>query len=225
MVVESSLSFILFEKVMDLQKEFKTVSKLATAQMEEKKSRFITSVKPVETEEEAVQFINSLKSKYWDATHNVYSYLICGDSTIQRFSDDGEPSGTAGMPVLEVIKRMGVQDLVVVVTRYFGGTQLGASGLIRAYSKSASLGIDAAGIINKQLCFYVSILIEYTQFGMVQSLLIANGYLINNVRYQQNVEIELFVPVDDIETFSRLITEATNANALLEIGDKVYITL
>jgi uncharacterized YigZ family protein len=211
--------------VTDLQKEYKTIFEFATTQIEEKKSRFISSVMPVKTEEEAVSFINSLKSKYWDASHNVYSYFTYGDSIIQRYSDDGEPSGTAGLPVLEVIKRTGVQDLVVVVTRYFGGTLLGAAGLIRAYSKSAALGIEAAGIIKKQLCFTVSLTVEYTLLGKVQSLLASNQYTVKNVKYQQDAEIELFIPVDEVEIFNNLIIEATNARVLIEIGEKIYITL
>ena len=198
---------------------------LAVAEIEEKKSRFIASVKPVSTEEDAVGFINQLKSKYWDATHNVYSYFIGGNNIIQRFSDDGEPSGTAGMPVLEVIKRMGVQNLVVVVTRYFGGTLLGAAGLIRAYSKAASVGIDAAGIAIEKLCTRVGIIIEYTLFGKVQNLLITGGYTIENIIYEQDVEIIVFIPTDDVEGFLKLIEETTNARAIVEQREKTYIML
>jgi uncharacterized YigZ family protein len=116
-----------------MEKEYRTVLSEAAVEIEEKKSRFIASVKPVSTEEEAFEFINLLKSKYWNATHNVYAYYINGDIPAQKFSDDGEPSGTAGMPVLETIKRFDVQNLVIVVTRYFGGIKLGAAGLVRAY--------------------------------------------------------------------------------------------
>ncbi|HEX3029136.1 MAG TPA: YigZ family protein, partial [Clostridia bacterium] len=146
-------------------KEYKTVLKQSVAETEEKKSRFIASVKPVKTEDEALEFINGLKSKYWDASHNVYSYYVGGNNIVQRFSDAGEPSGTAGLPILEVIKRMEVQDLVVVVTRYFGGTLLGAAGLIRAYSKSASLGIEAAVVVKRLQCRTISLIVEYTMFG------------------------------------------------------------
>ncbi|MCX7920920.1 MAG: YigZ family protein [Clostridia bacterium] len=208
-----------------MQKEYKTILNHAVAEYEEKKSKFITTVKPVNSEEEAVEFINELKAKYWDATHNVYSYYICGNNTVQRFSDDGEPSGTAGMPVMEVIKRMGVQDLVVVVTRYFGGTLLGAAGLIRAYSKSASLGIEAANVIRRQLCVEMSIVVEYTLFGKVQNLLINNGYTIKGIEYTQDVEVTVFIPVGGEENFINLITEATNARAIVEPKEKVYITL
>lgn len=210
---------------MKLVKEYKTILNMAVAELEEKKSRFIATVKPVTSEDEAVWFINELKSKYWDAAHNVYAYYINGNNIIQRYSDDGEPSGTAGMPVLEVIKRMGVQDLVVVVTRYFGGTLLGAAGLVRAYSKSAAMGIEAASIVRRQLCSEASVTVEYTLLGKVQSLLISGGYAIKDIVYEQDVKIKLYVPADGVEELVRLITEGTNARALIEIGEKVFITL
>jgi len=180
-----------------MELEYKTVLREAIAEFEEKKSRFIASVKPVSNEEEALEFINRIKSRYWDATHNVYAYYIGGDVTAQRFSDDGEPSGTAGMPVLEVIKRIGVRDLVVVVTRYFGGILLGASGLVRAYSRSATLGIEAAGIVRKSLCTEVIAIVEYALWGKVQNLIQKKGYLINGITYGQDIEISVFVPANE----------------------------
>jgi len=211
--------------VISLEKEYKTVLNEAVCEIEEKKSRFIASVKPVTSEEEAISFINELKAKYWDATHNVYAYSIGGNNIVQRYSDAGEPSGTAGLPMLEVIKRMNVQNLAVVVTRYFGGTLLGAAGLIRAYGKSAALGIEKAGIVIKRLCKEVSVIIEYTLFGKLQSLLISQGYTIKDIVYEQDVELIVYVFVDEVESFNKIVTEATNARAIVEIGDDTYITL
>ncbi|MDF2522749.1 MAG: uncharacterized protein K0R31_390 [Clostridiales bacterium] len=208
-----------------LLKEYKTILNPAVAEFEEKKSRFIATVKPVASEEEAVEFINELRSKYWDATHNVYAYLINSDRMSQRFSDDGEPSGTAGMPVLEVIKRKELQDLVVVITRYFGGTLLGAAGLIRAYGKSAALGIEAAIVVKKQLCTQVSVIVEYTLLGKVQNLIISKGYILKDTIYSQDVELLVDIMVDEVEHFIKQITEATNARAIIEPGEKHYITL
>lgn len=208
-----------------MQKEYRTVAGEASAEIEEKKSRFIASVKPVVSEEEAAVFINSLKSKYWNANHNVYAYYICGNNVLQKYSDDGEPSGTAGIPVLEAIKKHAVQDIAIVVTRYFGGTLLGAAGLVRAYGKSATTGIEAAGIIKKQLCIIVEIITEYTLLGKVQSLIGAKGYKIKDIVYDQDVQITLFVPADDYESFEVLVTEATNARALLITGEKEYISI
>ena len=192
---------------------------------EEKKSRFIASVKPVVNEDEAVEFINELKSKYWDATHNVYAYYVHNDRVAQRFSDDGEPSGTAGMPVLEVIKKKGLQDLVVVVTRYFGGTLLGAAGLIRAYGKSATLGIDAAITVKRQLCTQISVIVEYTLLGKVQNLIMSNGYILKDTIYSQDVELIVYIKVDEVERFIQMITEYTSARAIVEPGEKHYVTL
>lgn len=208
-----------------MQKEYYTVLNHAVIETVEKKSRFIAAVKHVEKEEDAVCFINELKAKHWDASHNVYSYFLGGNNNIQRFSDDGEPSGTAGLPVLEVIKKTGVQDLVIVITRYFGGTLLGAAGLIRAYGKSAVLGIEAAGIIKKQLCTLVNIIAEYTLFGKLQNFLMSSGYTIKEVIYNQDVEIKVYVKVDDVVNFSEAIIEITNARAIMEFGDNTYISL
>lgn len=205
-----------------MPKQYKTILNKAAAEIEEKKSRFVANVKPVTCEDEAIGFINQLKSQYWDASHNVYAYYIGGESIVQRFSDDGEPSGTAGIPVLEVIKRMELQDLVVVVTRYFGGTLLGASGLVRAYGKSASLGIEAAGIVTKRLCNLVNITIEYPAFGKIQNDIMNCGYIVKNIEYTQDVEMNVLVPVEDMGKFSEAINDSANGNVLIDIEDKEY---
>lgn len=206
-------------------KEYKTILNPAVAEFEEKKSRFIATVKPAASEEEAVLFINDLKTKYWNATHNVYAYYINNEIMTQRFSDDGEPSGTAGMPVLEVIKRKELQDLAVVVTRYFGGTLLGASGLIRAYGRSAALGIEAAIVVKKQLCTQVSVTVEYTLLGKVQNLINSRGYILKDMVYSQDVELLLYIMLDEVEQFNKQITEVSNARAIIKYGKKQYITL
>jgi uncharacterized YigZ family protein len=207
-----------------MRKDYLTVSKEAVAETEEKKSRFIATVRPVVSEEEAQAFINGLKSKYWDATHNVYAYYICTDNVLQKFSDDGEPSGTAGLPVLEAIKKLGVQDCAVVVTRYFGGTLLGASGLVRAYGKCAALGIEAAGIIRKQLCAQTDIRIDYALLGKLQAVAAAQGYVIREIDYTEDVNMHIYVPVDEIEAFTVAVTEASNGRALISAGEKLYVT-
>lgn len=207
-----------------MRKEYRSVLREASAELEEKKSRFIASVKPVSSEIEAVEHINLIKAKYRDATHNVYAYCIGGDNIIQRFSDDGEPQGTAGIPVLEVIKRMELEDIVVVVTRYFGGTLLGAAGLVRAYSKTASMGIEAAVPVKKKLCVQTRVFVEYVIFGKVQHFIISKGYKIKDVIYEQDVEIIVNVPLDEINEFKSRIDEVTNAAAIVEEGDYVYVS-
>ncbi|WP_024832860.1 YigZ family protein [Ruminiclostridium josui] len=204
---------------------YKTILNTAEAEFEEKKSRFIANVRPVTCEEEALEFIEAIRSKYWNATHNVYAYSINRGTLVQRYSDDGEPSGTAGMPTLEVIKRMGLQDVVVVVTRYFGGTLLGASGLIRAYSKSASLGLEAAEIVTRKLCYNLNIIIEYTIFGRLQNMLISNNNIIKEIRYEQDVELCVLIEVGNEEKLMKDIVEVSNGRAIIDLGEKTYITL
>ncbi|MDQ2086419.1 YigZ family protein [Herbivorax sp. ANBcel31] len=208
-----------------MDSQYKTVLKFAIAELEEKKSRFIASVMPVSSEEKALSFINEIKTKNWDATHNVYSYYIEGSNIVQRFSDDGEPSGTAGLPILEVIKRMEVRNLVVVVTRHFGGTLLGAAGLIRAYGKSASLAIEEGGIVTKKLCTEVSIVIEYDLFGKIKNMLISKDYIIKDIIYEQDVEIIVFVEEKQLGSLVKTINEITNTRSIVEPGNKSYITL
>lgn len=206
-----------------MQSEYLTISREASAELEEKRSRFIATAKPVASEEEAYSFINALKAKYWNATHNVYAYYICGNQLMQKFSDDGEPSGTAGLPVLEAIKKSGVQDTAVVVTRYFGGTLLGASGLVRAYGRCAAMGIEASGIIRMQYCVKVEIALDYPLLGKVQTIVASKGYPVKDTVYSQDVEMCVYVPVDDFDGFSALLTDATNARVILFAGEKEYI--
>jgi len=207
-----------------MRKDYLTVLNEAVVEFEEKKSRFISTVRPVASEEEAQAFINVLRSKYWNATHNVYAYYIGGQTELQKFSDDGEPSGTAGLPVFEAIRKAGVQDVAVVVTRYFGGTLLGASGLVRAYGKSAALGIEAAGIVRKQLCIEAQVSLDYSLLGKIQAAAASKGYSVKDTVYTQNVDMYIYVPVDEYEPFCKVLTEASNGRAVISAGDKSYIT-
>jgi len=208
-----------------LQKEYFTVLNEAKGEFIERKSKFIGYIKPISTEEEAHSFINGLKSKNWDATHNVYAYYLKGDTEIQKYSDDGEPQGTAGMPVLEVIKKQGLQDVVVVVTRYFGGILLGASGLIRAYGKGAVVAIEAAGKVQKRLSKLVAITVDYTDFGRVQNTLLSKSYIIEEVVYTQDVEVRVLVAVDGVEELSTLMIETTNGACLIDEREEKYMVL
>ncbi|MDF2987273.1 MAG: hypothetical protein K0R50_2783 [Eubacterium sp.] len=205
--------------------EYKTILNSATTEFEEKKSRFITNIRPVVTEEEAVEFINGLKVRHWNATHNVYAYSINKESLIQRYSDDGEPSGTAGMPALEVIRRMGVQNVAVVVTRYFGGTLLGAAGLIRAYSRGAAMGLEAAEVVTRKLCSNINIIIEYTLFGKLQNMLMTNNNIIKDIQYGQDVELCVLIEAGNEDALIKAIVENSNGRAVVDVGEKEYITL
>lgn len=208
-----------------MRKEYLTISHEAVAELEERKSRFIATVRPVTSEETANNFISELKAKYWNASHNVYAYYICANNVLQKFSDDGEPSGTAGLPVLEAIKKSDLQDIAVVVTRYFGGTKLGAAGLVRAYGKSAMMGIRAAGIVKKQLCIQAELTMEYTLLGKVQAVVASKGYRVKDTIYAQDVDMVVYIPLDEIEEFASSVNEATNGQALIGIGEKAYIAI
>lgn len=198
---------------MPMLNEYLTAAKSASAEFVEKKSRFIASVSPVESETEALDFINEIRAQNRGARHNVYAYKIVNDSVIQRFSDDGEPSGTAGMPVVEVIGKTGVVNIAIVVTRYFGGILLGASGLTRAYAKSAVKGIEAAGIIKKFLCTIFKFTSNYSNAGKIQNALAEAGYAIDNIEFAGDVEISAAVPVGDEGKFAELIDEVTGTHA------------
>lgn len=215
----------LYDRGMKVQKDYKTVLNEAVAEYEEKKSRFIATVRPVSSEEEAQGFIAGLRSRYWDATHNVYAYMLGGNNRVQKFSDDGEPSGTAGLPVLEAIRKMDLQDVVVVVTRYFGGTLLGAAGLVRAYGKSASVGLREAGVLNRRLCSVVQVITEYTVFGKLQALLASQGTLIRSITYEQDVELTVCIPVDETGGFVEMITDETCGRALIQVGEAEFVSV
>ena len=204
-----------------MQEEYTTVRGEASAETIEKKSRFIATVKPVETEEEAALFLNALRQKYWDATHNVYAYIV-RDRNIQRYSDDGEPSGTAGVPVLDLLKKEGLTDVIVVVTRYFGGTLLGTGGLVHAYSKSAKAGVQAAGLLNMLLCSEMRLKCDYTMLGKVQNEIAKWRTLADEIEYTDDVVIPLYIPVGIEEAFEKSMTDRTNGRITINKGGLVY---
>lgn len=207
-----------------MRKEYKTIHGEAQAELIEKKSRFIATVKPVATQEEAVAFIDALRSRYWDATHNVYAYVLLEDN-IKRYSDDGEPSGTAGVPVLSVIEKEGLFDVAVVVTRYFGGTLLGTGGLVRAYSQSAKAGIEASGIISRVRCNTITITCDYGTWGKVQNLITTKNIPIQEVNYTSCVEAVVYETIEKTERLITEVTDKTDALAVCKIGDCRFITM
>jgi uncharacterized YigZ family protein len=187
------------------------------------KSRFIAHVQRTETELEAQEFIQALKKKYWDATHNCSAYLIGENDQIQKANDDGEPSGTAGVPILEVLKKRKLKDTAVVVTRYFGGIKLGAGGLIRAYGKSTSEGLDAVGIVERKLMQVFHITIDYSWLGKVENELRSSIYILKNIQYQENVEFEVFVEEQQQQAFTEWMIELTNGQAEMAKGEMTYL--
>jgi len=199
--------------------EYLTVKGKAIHEIIIDKSRFIAHISRTETEEEAQQFIASIKKLHKDASHNCSAYLIGERDQIQKALDDGEPSGTAGVPILEVIRKKGLKDTTVVVTRYFGGIKLGAGGLIRAYSRSASEGITTAGIVERTLTKVLNVQIEYHWLGKLENELRASTYPIKDIQYLEQVSILTFVKEDLVDEFSNWITELTNGQAVIaEMG-------
>lgn len=190
-------------------REYKTVELESSDYFVEKKSKFIGYAKPVSTQDEAVEFINSIKSKHWDATHNVYAYVLRENNT-QRYSDDGEPSGTAGVPVLDVILKENVTDVCVVATRYFGGTLLGAGGLVRAYSHTSKIALDAAHIITMANCQIYSVIVDYSFYDRLNVLLSDFGANVIKSDFSASVSVEFSVKEDASELLKDKLTDISN---------------
>ena len=187
------------------------------------KSRFIAHVARTETEEEAQEFIQNIKKAHWNATHNCSAYMIGEHDQIQKANDDGEPSGTAGVPILEVLKKKHLKDTVVVVTRYFGGIKLGAGGLIRAYSKATSEGINATGVVQRKLMRIISTKVDYTWLGKLENELRSSVYLIKEIHYLDTVVIDTYVEEEQTESFTQWMIELTNGQGEISNGELVYL--
>lgn len=201
-------------------KEYKTVEFENSDDFVEKKSRFIGYVKPVKTSDEALEFINKIKSKHWDATHNVYAYVL-KENNIQRYSDDGEPSGTAGVPVLDVILKNGLVDVCVVVTRYFGGILLGAGGLVRAYSHGSKIALESGNIITMAQCKILSVKVDYGFYERMNILLSEFNANIEETLFEESVKMTFSLKEDKVTLLSEKLTEQSNGKYVLtEVGEK-----
>lgn len=188
------------------------------------KSRFISHITRATTEAEAQSFILEIKKKHWDATHNCSAYIIGEHNQIQKANDDGEPSGTAGVPILEVLKKRDLKDTVVVITRYFGGIKLGAGGLIRAYGKATSEGINATGMVERKLVQIMHTNVEYTLLGKLENELRSSSlFLLKDIHYLEAVTFDVYVEEDKIESYQAWITEMTNGKAETTSGDRLYL--
>lgn len=204
--------------------EYKTVSQHGSTVLIEKKSQFISNVMPVSNEDEALGFLNQIRRKYPDATHNVYAYVLL-ENNLQRFSDDGEPSQTAGMPVLDSIRKRGLNDVAVVITRYFGGTLLGSGGLVRAYGKCASEGITAAKPVICRLCNVYTIICDYSMSNKIQHALSGSDYFTEDIIYTEAVAFQVGVKAGEDDAFIKQFTEISNGLAeIFKISNK-YINI
>ena len=202
--------------------EYKAVYQGGEGEIVEKKSRFIATVIPAGSEEEVLAFIESIRKKYWDARHHCFAYVIGERNELQRCSDDGEPSGTAGKPMLEVLLGEEIHNVAVVVTRYFGGTLLGTGGLVRAYSAATKQGLASSVIITKILGVKLCISTDYTGLGKIQYILGQRGLQILDSVYTDKVELEALIPENELVAVKAEITEGTNGQAVMQEGEFCY---
>ncbi|MCR8850550.1 YigZ family protein [Rossellomorea sp. SC111] len=203
--------------------QYNTVKGYGENEINIERSRFITYVNRVETEEEAQEFIATIKKKHHDANHNCSAYMIGEQNLIQKANDDGEPSGTAGVPMLEVLKKRDLKDTVVVVTRYFGGIKLGAGGLIRAYGRATSEGLNVTGIVERRLMRIMKTKIDYTWLGKVENEVRSSHYQLKDIHYLDAVEVEVYVEEASKDQFVDWMTELTNGQGEISEGDSEYL--
>ena len=204
---------------------YKVIYEGGEGEIVEKKSRFIATVRPVETEEEAVAFINEMKKKYWDARHNCSAFVLGANQEITRCSDDGEPAQTAGRPMLDVLLKEGITNAAVVVTRYFGGVLLGTGGLVRAYQKATQEGLAASRIIEKRKGFLLYINIDYNGLGKLQYLFAQKEISVVDTEYAADVLMQVLVPVERKAELEKAVIEHTNGTAGLEWGEEVVFAV
>lgn len=190
-----------------------------------KKSRFIASVNPVENEEDALAFITNLKKKYWDATHNCYAYIIGTGNPIMRYSDDGEPSQTAGKPMLDVLNAKELTNLVVVVTRYFGGTLLGTGGLVKAYQSATVEGLSNSVIIRKEPGVHMQIITDYNLLGKIQYYLGQENLHLISSDYTDIVKLDVMLPIDRIDMFQKKLADLSNGTLTATEIKKAYYAI
>ncbi|WAM31078.1 YigZ family protein [Caldicellulosiruptor naganoensis] len=195
---------------------YKTIKQNTRSEIIEKKSRFIASVFRVENQQEVDFYLNEVRKEFYDATHNVYAYTYGIEYPIQKYSDDGEPQGTAGLPVMEVIRKNGLSNVLLVVTRYFGGILLGASGLVRAYTQAAAVCIEKAGILEYHECEKIAITLEYPNFEKVKWLIEKTEAKILEIEYSQVIDILVLVKAEYAEDLIKNISDLTAGNFLAE---------
>ena len=204
---------------------YKTIYLGGTGEIEVKKSRFIADTAHVETEEEVDSFLEIIRKRYYDARHHCYAYVIGADGKQKRCSDDGEPSQTAGKPMLEMVTGAGLTDSIVVVTRYFGGTLLGTGGLVRAYGAAAKEGIARSTVIEKQLAARLMITVDYGSVGKLLYIIGQKGYAQLESDYGADVTLTVLIPFEEEDAFKKELTDAFRGNLIIEEGKRVYFAV
>ena len=207
------------------ENSYQAVYREGRGEIVEKKSRFIATVVPVETEEEALAFVADMKKKYWDARHNCYDYDIGGRQELQRCSDDGEPSGTAGRPMMEVLLREGIHNAAVVVTRYFGGVLLGTGGLVRAYQKAVQEGLADCTLVTKQKGMLGTIETDYNGVGKIQYILGQNQVAVADTIYKEDVCMQIVVSLEQKDRIEKELTEGTGGKAEIIWEEEVVFAM
>lgn len=203
--------------------QYRIVKENGTGEIEEKKSRFIANVRLVTSEAEALAFIEEMRKKYWDARHNCYAYIVGTKQELMRYSDDGEPGGTAGKPILEVLLGEKLCNTVIVVTRYFGGTLLGTGGLVRAYTQAAQAGLRCSGIVQMCLGKVLVIKTDYNGMGKIRYMLEKKEITIKDILYEAEVEMQVIVPAQQWEDIRDEVTELTSGQAKVrEAGEEYF---
>lgn len=205
--------------------QYRTIYKKGVDEIIINKSRFIGYSLPIDNEDDALSFIEEIKTLHRNATHNVYGYVLGDDNSVQRYSDDGEPNGTAGIPVLEVIKKEDLRNVVVVITRYFGGIKLGTGGLIRAYTKGAKIGIEAGIIVDKVLFKKMKVRVDYTLYGKVENYLKNNGIIIEDTIYDDAVNIILYIDYEKYNSFINIMEDLTSGTVIVKDLGEEYLLI
>lgn len=210
---------------MSAMKRYRTLHERGCDEETIKKSRFIGYASPVASENEAIAFIEEIRERHSDARHNVYAYITGEGSNVQRYSDDKEPSGTAGIPILELLKKEGLKDVVVVVSRYFGGIKLGVGGLVRAYLNGAKIALDSAKIVEKVPYARIRVRVDYTLNGKVENELMTDGYITENIDYDDAVNMDILCELEGVDALIAKLKDLTSGTVEYSLLDPEYLSL
>lgn len=202
---------------------FRTIKENGSHEIEIKKSRFICHLSRTETEEEAIKFIESIKKEHPKANHNCSAYILGERQEFQRAHDDGEPSGTAGVPMLEMLKKRKLNNVTAVVTRYFGGVKLGGGGLIRAYGGSVNDALSSIGIVERQLHQYITVMVSYPMSGKLENQLRISTYILQDIHYTESVSFECLIRIEHIDQFINEVIEWTSGQGTCTMGAQAWI--
>ncbi|MER7699365.1 MULTISPECIES: YigZ family protein [unclassified Streptomyces] len=205
-----------------MQEQYRTVARAGVHESEINRSRFLCSLAPAATEQEAQDFVARVRKEHPTASHNCFAYVVGADASVQKASDDGEPGGTAGVPMLQMLMRREVRYAAAVVTRYYGGVKLGAGGLIRAYGGVVGEALDALGTLTRRRFRLATVVVDHQRAGKLENDLRATGRDVRAVSYAEAVTIDIGLPDGDVEAFTAWLADATAGTAVLELGGEAY---